>query len=329
MWRWLVLCAAVVIGCGKAEDAPVVLYTSVDEPYVKPIVERFTKETGIAVEIVTDTEASKSVGLAERLRAEKASPRCEVWWGNEPFHTVNLAEEGMFTPYTSASATDVRSLFKDGQGRWAGCAVRARVIVTIEPWPGVESVRPKTLDDLLDPQLNGKIVMGRPAIGTIGGHVSAIYALRGDAKGDDYFRRLKGNGIKLLGGNGPVPQQVAAGNAWAGLTDNDDVAATLANGGKIASQLPDQGPNAAGTLAIPTTVALVKKTDNERAKKLIDYLLSAETEQSLIDAKFAGWSVRESSTPFKAMPIDYAAVAKDMPRAVRRASDILEGREPQ
>jgi iron(III) transport system substrate-binding protein len=330
MWRALVLCVAVLIGCDKSDEAPVVLYTSVDEPYVKPIIERFAKETGIAVELVTDTEASKSVGLAERLRAEKDRPRCDVWWGNEPFHTVRLAEEGLFTPYEPAAAKDVRPLFKDAQHRWTGNGIRARVIA-VPAWDQARlAVRyPQSLDDLLDPSLKDQILMGRPAVGTIGGHVAAIYVLRGDAGGDAFFSALRDNGVKLLGGNGPVPQQIAAGNAYVGLTDNDDVAATNANGGQLTAVLPDQAEGGAGTLAIPTTVALVRKTDNDRAKKLIDYLSSAQTEQSLIDAKFAGWSVRSAETSFHAMNIDYAAVAQSMPRAVRRATDILEGREPR
>ncbi len=303
--------------------AEITLYASVDEPYAKPIVEKFTKETGIRVKLVTDAEAMKSIGLAERLRAEKDRPRCDVWWGNEPFHTVNLAEEGLFEPYESPSAKDVRALFKDEDHRWAGAGIRARVI----------AVSPRSdfllaqLDDLLSPVLKGKIVMGRPAVGTIGGHVAAIYALRGKEGGDAFFKGLKANGVVLVGGNSPVPQQIAAGNFIAGLTDNDDVTATK---GDLAMVLPDQANNAIGTLAIPTTVALVKRPDTQDdSKKLIDYLLSEATEKALIDANFAGWSARAPEAQFRAMQIDYLAVAKSMPAAVRRAEAILAGREPE
>ena len=72
---------------------------------------------------MTDTEATKSVGLAERLRAEKDNPQADVCWGNEPFHTINLAEEGVLAPYESPSAKDVPAQYKDPQHRWAatGC----------------------------------------------------------------------------------------------------------------------------------------------------------------------------------------------------------------
>ncbi len=315
-----------ILFCGSS-FADVTLYTSVDEPMARPIIDKFVKDTGIKVRLVTDTEATKSIGLAERLRAEKDRPRCDVWWGNEPFHTVNLAEEGMFEPYESPSAKDVRELFKDKQNRWAGNGIRARVIAMPETWQWSYVAQPRKLSDFLNVEFKGKILMGKPAVGTIGGHVSAIYAVMGTEKADGFFKGLRDNGVVLVGGNSPVPQQIAAGNLEVGLTDNDDVSNTKGN---VAMSLPDQGEGEIGTLAIPTTVALVKRTDiQDESKKLIDYLLSAEVEKALIDAKFSGWSVRAKEADFRAMKIDYLEVAKKMPWAVRRAEAILAGQEPK
>ncbi len=302
----------------------IVLYTSVDEPVAKPVVEAFTKKTGVAVRIVTDTEATKSIGLAERLRAEREHPRCDVWWGNEPFHTVLLADEGMFEPYAPADSAAIREQFKDAKQRWTGCGIRARVIALAAIW----SYMPQGIDELTKPVFKNKIVMGKPAIGTIGGHVAAIYVTRGREKADEFFRKLRENGVTLVGGNSMVVEQIKANNFAAGLTDNDDVAS--ADPPLTSAILPDQKPGEAGTLAIPSTIALIKRDDIQvESKQLIDFLVSAETEKALIDAKFSGWSVRSKETEFRAMKIDYAEVAKAMPQAVRRAADILEGREPK
>jgi iron(III) transport system substrate-binding protein len=84
-----------------------VLYTSVDEPFVLPLVDEFKQRTGISVTLLTDAEASKSVGLAERLRAEKDHPQADVWWDNECFLTINLADEGVVEAYNSPSAADI------------------------------------------------------------------------------------------------------------------------------------------------------------------------------------------------------------------------------
>ena len=96
MRKLLMVFVVLLAGCDRSGSSKeVVLYTSVDEPVAKPILDEFTKQTGIKVILKTDSEASKTAGLVETLRAEKANPQADVFWDNEPFHTINLAEEGV------------------------------------------------------------------------------------------------------------------------------------------------------------------------------------------------------------------------------------------
>jgi iron(III) transport system substrate-binding protein len=330
---WSYLCSSVFIcGClvlsacdGKPDvhgkPAPVVIYTSVDEPIARTVLKVFTEKTGIPVEARYDTEATKSVGLAERLRGEKANPQADVWWGNEIFLTINLAKDGCFAPYESPNAADVPAKFKDAEKRWASNGMRVRVIAV--PGESDKSYKVEGLQDLLKPELKGKITMARPVAGTTTGHVSALYTLWGEAKADAYFKGLHANGIKLVGGNSMVVDGVKSRQFLAGLTDNDDVDVI----GGCAAVLPDQKD--IGTLAIPCTVALVAgRPQSESAKKLADYLLSKDIEQKLIDAKFVKYSVRAGAGEIKTMDVDYNKVAEIFPQGTRRATALLEGREP-
>ena len=61
------------------------------------------------------------------MQAERSNPQADVWWGNEVFHTINLAENGVLAPYESPSATDIPARFKDPGHRWAGSALLGRV----------------------------------------------------------------------------------------------------------------------------------------------------------------------------------------------------------
>ena len=322
-------------GCerGGADEADVVLYTSIDEPVARAIIDAFEAETGHTVHLVTDTEATKSVGLAERLRAEKNRPRADVWWGNEPFHTIALAEEGLLASYDSPAAADIDPQFRDPQTRWAGNGLRARVLAFTEapiepPAPGTKA-EPDRLGDLTDPQYRGRVVLARPTAGTTGSHVAALYVLWGEEEADAYFRALAENGAVLAGSNSHVAQQVGQGHYLLGLTDNDDVANARASGGSLRLILPDQHEGGIGTLTLPTTVGLVaSRPENPAAKKLVDFLLSAETEQRLAEAKFTAYSVRGGAGGVKSMQVDYAEVARRLPSAVRRATALLEGREP-
>ena len=80
------------------------------------------------VNAVYDTEETKSTGLANKLLAEKNRPQADVFWGNEIFLTMRLADEGVLAAYESSAAKDVPQQFRDPEHRWTGSALRARVI---------------------------------------------------------------------------------------------------------------------------------------------------------------------------------------------------------
>lgn len=332
----LLLVVAAVGGCGDGSgDAAesgeaIVLYTAIDEPMARAVVEAFEQKTGHSVELVTDTEATKSVGLAERLRAEKNRPRADVWWGNDPFYTVGLAEDGLLAPYESPKLEGIDEQYIDPEHLWAGNGIRARVFAVPIRTGATTAASARRLEDLLDPEYEGQVVLGRPTAGTTGGHVASLYELWGQEKADAYFRDLAANGATLVAGNSQSAQQVAAGNYHVGLTDNDDIANTAAAGGDVQAVLPDQEPGGLGTLTIPTTIALVAgRPESDPAKELVDFLLSKEVEDMLLEAGFAGYSVRrDADNAVVPMKVDYTEVARNMPEAIRRATALLEGRQP-
>jgi iron(III) transport system substrate-binding protein len=314
----------------RAARPEVVLYTSVDEPVARPILEEFTKRTGIRVALQTDTEANKSAGLVARLEAEKADPKADVWWGNEVFRTINLADAGVLAAYDSPAAADIPDQFKDPSHLWAGTSLRARVIaVHVNPAKLAKDPLPNnSIEDLTNPDLKGRVAIANPRAGTTSGHVAALYVLWGQDKAAQFFRALRANETKVLGGNGDVATEVSRGTVWVGLTDNDDVENMAREGGKLRMVLPDQKEGQAGTLTVPCTVALVAGAKHQGdGKKLVDYLLSAEVERKLIEAKFARSPVRPGGEGVKSMRVDYRQVAKVLPTASKSAEAILVGRE--
>ena len=96
--KWFIgtLVAVVLLlgGCGSGPDA-VTVYTSQDQVYAEPILREFESQTGIAVRAVYDSEAVKTVGLVNRLIAEKNNPQCDLFWNNEEFRAHQLAARGV------------------------------------------------------------------------------------------------------------------------------------------------------------------------------------------------------------------------------------------
>jgi iron(III) transport system substrate-binding protein len=312
----------------KAADE-VVLYASLDEPYLRPLADRFQKQTGITVHVITDTEATKSAGLAEKIAAERDHPHADVYWGNEIFHSINLAQQGLLASYRPGTAADIPARWRDPQDRYAGTGLRARMIV-ISTRPQFKEIVAKVhgSSDLTDPLLKGKIGLSYPAFGTASGYFAALDVAWGEQRYEQWLHGLKANEVLLLGGNSVVADQVGAGTIAAGVTDNDDIYNTQSNGDPVQAIVPDQSPGGIGTLLIPCAISLVKNAPHpEQGKRLIDFLCRAEVEKQLLDEHFLAYSVR-GQIPVKAMDVDYIKVAQQMPHAVRKALEILQGRRP-
>jgi iron(III) transport system substrate-binding protein len=303
---------------------PLTLYTSIDQPIAKKIVDAFEQSSSIRVRIVTDTEASKSVGLAERLRAERDRPRADVWWGNEIFHTIALADEGLLSPMDSPALDAIDPHYIDAQKRFAGVGLRVRVLA-VAKGTSIDSI-----EQLAEPRFKDQIVLARPSAGTTGGHVAALRVLWGPEKFDSFFRALRANNAAMVGGNSVSAQQVAQKNFLVGLTDNDDVSSVNAAESLVEQVIPDQGDHQIGTLAIPTTVALVSKPDRSpESIKLVEFLLSEQAERILLEENFILASTRrnaDAKLKVRAMDVDYAKVAAELKPAVSRAIELLEGR---
>ncbi|GIT78137.1 MAG: hypothetical protein Ct9H300mP32_5190 [Verrucomicrobiota bacterium] len=81
-------------GCSPGGDS-VTVYTSQDQVYAEPILQRFEQETGIRVRAVYDSEAVKTVGLVNRLIAEKNHPRWICFGITRSFARTQIAARGV------------------------------------------------------------------------------------------------------------------------------------------------------------------------------------------------------------------------------------------
>ena len=317
-------------GCTKTEQKEVVIYTSVDQIFSEPILSNFEKDTGIKVKAVYDVEASKTVGLVNRLLAEKEHSRCDVFWNSEVGRTIFLKQKGLFTPYTSPSAKDIPSQFKDKDAYWTGFAARARVLVYNTNLLS-ESDLPKSIFELTDQQWKGKVALGYPVFGTTATHMAALYATLGQEKTEKFLTDLKNNDVVIVDGNSVVRDMVVEGELPIGFTDTDDVNVAIQAGKPVKMLYPDR--DGLGTLLIPNTVALIKDSPHpEEGKKLIDYLLSREVESKLAFCESAQMPVRDgvktppnvpSFSSIKAMEVDYSDIAKNIEKSGRFCQSLF------
>ncbi len=319
----LVLAALVwlVMG-GKLPDlasAPkVVVYVSEDRVFSEPVLESFEKETGIRVEAIYDTEESKSTGVMNRLIAERGNPRADVYWANEPIRAEVLKQKGISAPYRSKNGDGIPSHFKDPDGYWCGFSARARVFVV----NGRVTQPPVSILDYTEPRWRGRAVIANPLFGTTTAHMAALFAYWGDERAEAFMRAMHKNGVTLSTSNGESADLVAMGRFDFALVDSDDVINRMRQGRAVRMVYPDQEEGGIGCFIVPNAVVLIKGAPHPKtAKRLIDYLLSKETERKLAFADCAqiplhkGVPIPKELTPIeeiRVMRVDYAEVAKKL-----------------
>ena len=312
------------MGCAREATKEVVVYTSVDQVFSEPIFNDFEKKTGIKVKAVYDVEASKTVGLVNRLIAEKGNPKCDVFWNNEIVRTIVLKEKEVLVPYTSPSAEDIPSQFRDKDDYWTGFAARARVLIYNTNMLEETDV-PKSIFELTDAKWKGKVALAYPLFGTTATHVSAMYVVLGQEKTEGYLKALKANGVVIVDGNSTARDVVVEGRLPVAFTDTDDVNVAIQSGKPVKMVYPDS--DGTGTLLIPNTIALIRGCPHpDEGKILIDYLVSREVESKLAFCESANMPIRDAVekpphvpefSSIKAMEVNYYQVAGNLDKSAR------------
>lgn len=300
----------------RNQTSRVVVYCAHDREFADDILKQFAKESGLAVDIRYDSEANKSVGLYEALIGEAGQPRCDVHWNNEILATIRLQQQGILQAYASPSALPYPQEFKAKDHTWTAFAARARVLIVNTDKVRKEDL-PSSLWDLTNPRWKGQIAMAKPLFGTTATQAACLFQSWGRDKAVDFYRKLKANDVELVAGNKQVAVGVGAGQYAVGLTDTDDAIAEIEEGRHVAMLFLE-----GETLFIPNTVAMIKGCPNpEGAKKLIDYLLSAEVETKLAQSKSRQIplnpevkldAIKHVKTPrmVRALPVDFVRAAE-------------------
>ena len=288
--------ALLLVGCGSGGDV-VTVYTSQDQVYAEPILREFEQQTGISVRAVYDSEAVKTVGLVNRLIAEKANTQCDLFWNNEEFRTHQLASRGVLDKGQPVEAFGARTR----QWVWNTNQLSRATL-------------PKDLASLTNAQWRGKVVIALPLFGSTATHFQVLRQQWGKARWRDWCRALKANDVMTVDGNSVVVQLVGRGEVALGLTDSDDVRAGLKNGLPIAGQSLSQDG-----FSIRNSIGYVAGSPRPGlAKRLAKHLQS----QPVIDALVAAGAL-DPGTSGASATIVWPDVVAENERAVAELNSIF------
>ncbi len=285
-----------------AAKAPVVVaYCAQDQAYAEAIFREFTAQTGIKVRAIYDNEAVKTAGLANRLLAERARPRCDVFWGNEEMRTRQLADRGIFA---------------EPEG-WAAFGHRSRRLVFNTNLLAATAL-PQSLLELTNAAWRGKVALAYPQFGTTTTHLHALRQKWGAPVWTAWCAALAANRPLLVDGNSVVVSMVGKGEASLGLTDSDDIAAGRREGLPVAA-----APLTSEMLLLPNTVGLIRNAPHPRqARELFAWLQTPRVLDQLVRAHaLEGAALTIPNTP--TLTVDWPALLRDLEPTTAQLNQIF------
>jgi iron(III) transport system substrate-binding protein len=327
----------ILVGCGKEEaktsEAPVksnelTVYSSHPSELINSVVNSFTEETGIKVNVV----GAGTGELLKRVQAESANPLGDVIWGGGA-ESLNSFKE-YFAPYKTASHDRIDPLFRDTEDRWFGFALLPMVIIYNTDLVTGDDI-PTSWADVTDPKWKGKIAMASPVKSGSSYTITAtlLTAFGKDTEaGFDFVKKFVANlDGKILGSSSGVPKGVVDKEYAVGLTLEKSAVKYKNAGGHIGIVYPSEG-----TSAVPDAAALIKGAVNEENGKLfLDYIVSKDVQTTLAN-EFKIRGVRDDvAAPEGLLPIsdiklvdyDFAWASESKGAIVKRWKNIVSGKE--
>lgn len=298
----VVALAAGVAACGggdSSDEAKLTIYSGRNEALIGPLLDRFSQETGIELEV----RYADTAELAATLREEGDRTPADVFFAQDGGALGAIEKAGMFTQLPQRTLEQVDARYRSPNGRWVGASGRVRVMA-YDKRELNEADLPDSVLDLTDERWRGKVGWA-PTNGSFQAFVTAMRAVHGDAATERWLTAMKDNDTQAYDNNLLVRDAIAAGEIQAGLINHYYVMEALRE-----ERDPDAYPVAlhfatggdVGALINVAGVGILKGTEHaDEAQRLVDFLLAREA-QTYFREETAEYPIAAGVAPLAALP---------------------------
>lgn len=271
----------VAAACGSSDDATVTIYSGRTENLIGPILEDFTAETGINVEVRYD----QSSNLALLIQEEGDQTPADVFLSQSPGAVDFLDGAGRLATLPDDLLGLVSDSVRDNDGRWVGFSGRQRVLVYNQDLVA-EGDLPSSVLELTDAAWQGRIGIA-PSNGSFQDFVTGMRGQIGDEATQAWLEGLAANDVQAYPNNNAIVAAVGRGEVDAGLVNHyynfrfiDEDANHPGRNHQFAQDDP-------GSLLIVTGAAIIAGTEHaDEAAQLIEWLLQEDAQRYFADETF-------------------------------------------
>jgi iron(III) transport system substrate-binding protein len=144
--------SAAMFVAAAAQAAEVNVYSGREENLIKPLLDRFTTETGISVNLIT----AGADELTTRLELEGANSPADLLLTVDVGRLLRAKDLSLLQAVDSdLLESQIPAQYRDSEGQWFGVSLRARVVVYDKE--RVDPAQLSTYEDLVDPTWRGQI----------------------------------------------------------------------------------------------------------------------------------------------------------------------------
>ena len=203
----LALCALTLASTAMAQE--VNIYSYREPALIQPLMDAFTAQTGVAVNV-----AFLNKGLIERLRAESRRSPADLVFTVDISRLHGVKDAGLTQPVQNDALTNnIPAEFRDPENHWFGLTTRARIIYASKDRVAPNEVT--TYEDLTDSKWKDRICTRSGTHSYMLALTAAYLHHHGEAETLDWLKAVKSNLARKPQGNDRA--QVKA--IWAGECD--------------------------------------------------------------------------------------------------------------
>ena len=276
----LALAAAALPACAGDGDR-LTVYSGRTESLIGPLLEQFSEETGIAI----DVRYGDSADLALRLDTEGDRTDADVFISQSPGAVGFLEEKGLLASLDAAQLDLVDEQFRAGDGAWVGLSGRIRVLVVNTDMVD-EAELPQSVLDMTDERFRGRVGVA-PNNGSFQDFVTAMRIELGDDVAQDWLQGMADNDARPYANNTAIVEAVTRGEIPMGLVNHYYLERSLADDPDLPAINHFFAEGDIGSLLITTAAAIVEGSEQrEDAQALIEFLLSEEAQRFFAEETF-------------------------------------------
>lgn len=305
------------------------LYTTREPGLIKPLLEAFSKQSGIKVNTVFVKD-----GLAERVRAEGARSPADVLMTVDIGNLLQLVQQGVTqkldSPVLNAA---IPSNLRDGNGHWYALSMRGRLVYA------AKSLNLKTInyEDLADPKWKGKLCIrsGQHPYNTA--LISSYIAHYDAAAAEQWLRGLKANLARTPGGGDrDVARDIVGGICNIGVANSYYVGLMRSGAGGPEQKKWGDGidvvmptfKNGGTHVNVSGAAIAANAPHREQAVKLMEFLVSDEAQAMYASGDFeypvkAGAKIDPLIAALGALKVDPRPVVEGVAH-VKQASELVD-----